>query len=140
MAFGVFGPNPISAVLNSIVAWLPKLIVAIFIVVIASAIAKVVKDLITAAIGSLTYGRFLAAIASFVIIAIGVGGGLVRPMQGRWERMLTAAENETNTQIAAYQAGRTDAMRAPAQAPPQQVPPAGYSPPEPGTEPGTTPG
>jgi hypothetical protein len=45
------------------------------------------------------------------IVAIGVGGGLVRPMQDRWERMLTAAERETTTQYAAYQQGRTDAMR-----------------------------
>src|ERR1044071_9694303 len=29
MAFGVFGPNPISAMLNAIVAWLPRAIVAI---------------------------------------------------------------------------------------------------------------
>ena len=45
--------------------------------------------------------------------SIGVGGGLIRPMQERWERMLSAAERETNTQLAAYQQGRTDAMRAP---------------------------
>ena len=77
-AFGVFGPNPISTVLNSIVAWLPKLIVAIIIVVIASAIAKVVKDLITAAIGGLTYGRFLASLASVVIIAIGIIAALTQ--------------------------------------------------------------
>jgi len=114
--------------------------------VIASAIAKVVKDLINGAIGGLSYGPFLASTASIIIIAlgaiaalnqigiaaaitqpilyavlitvgaviaIGVGGGLVRPMQDRWERMLSAAERETNTQIAAYQQGRTDAMRAP---------------------------
>jgi hypothetical protein len=49
----------------------------------------VVKDLITAAVGD-----------------------LIKPMRIRWERMLVAAERETNTQIAAYQAGRTDAMRA----------------------------
>ncbi len=47
------------------------------------------------------------------VIAIGVGGGLIKPMQERWERMLSAAERETNTQVAAYQQGRTDAMRAP---------------------------
>ena len=47
------------------------------------------------------------------VVAIGVGGGLIKPMQERWERMLSAAERETNTQIAAYQQGRTDAMRAP---------------------------
>jgi hypothetical protein len=42
------------------------------------------------------------------IIAIGVGGGLVKPMQARWERMLTAAEREA----VAYQQGRADALRA----------------------------
>jgi hypothetical protein len=35
------------------------------------------------------------------ILAIGVGGGLVKPMQARWERMLTAAEREQDTQLAA---------------------------------------
>jgi Mechanosensitive ion channel, conserved TM helix len=154
MAFGVWGPNPISTMLNAIVGWLPRLIVAIIIVVIASAIARVVKDLINGAIGGLSYGPILANIASIAIIAIGaiaalnqvgiassvtepiliavlftgaaivaigVGGGLVRPMQDRWERMLNAAERETSTQVTAYQQGRTDAMRgAPAQPQPQE--------------------
>jgi hypothetical protein len=146
MAFGVWGPNPISTMLNAVVAWLPKAIVAIIIIVIASAIAKVVKDLINGAIGGLSYGAFLASAAAIIIIAlgaiaalnqvgiastvtepvlytvlftggaiiaIGVGGGLIKPMQERWERMLSAAERETNTQIVAYQQGRTDAMHAP---------------------------
>ena len=146
MAFGVWGPNPISTMLNAVVAWLPKAIVAIIIIVIASAIAKVVKDLVNGMIGGLSYGPFLASVASVVIIAfgviaaldqvgialavtqavlwvvlltcgavvaIGVGGGLVKPMQERWERILSAAERETNTQIAAYQQGRSDAMSAP---------------------------
>ena len=47
------------------------------------------------------------------VVAIGVGGGLIRPMQDRWERMLSAAERETNAQITSYQQGRSDAMRAP---------------------------
>jgi hypothetical protein len=55
------------------------------------------------------------------VVAIGVGGGLIKPMQERWERMLNAAERETSTQLATYQAGRTDAMRAPAPPrPPEQ--------------------
>ena len=145
-AFGVWGPNPISTMLNAVVAWLPKAIVAIIIIVIASAIARVVKDLINGAIGGLSYGPFLASAASVIIIAlgaiaalnqvgiaaaitqpilyavlvtggaviaIGVGGGLIKPMQERWERMLSAAERETNTQVAAYQQGRADAMRTP---------------------------
>ncbi|HEX6527759.1 MAG TPA: hypothetical protein VF070_48235 [Streptosporangiaceae bacterium] len=147
LAFGVFGNNPISTMLIAVVGWLPKAIVAIILIVIGSAIAKVVKDLITGAIGGLSYGRFVANVASIVIIAmfviaavnqvgiaatvtepilitflattgailaIGVGGGLVRPMQSRWERMLTTAEQETGRQVSAYQAGRQHAMRAPA--------------------------
>ena len=142
MAFGVFGPNPISVLLTAVVAWLPKAIVAIAIIIIASAIAKVVKDLINSAIGGLSYGPFLASAASVVIIvlgviaalnqadiattvtepvliaglatvaaiaAIGIGGGLVRPMQSRWERILNSAERETTLQVAAYQRGRQDA-------------------------------
>jgi hypothetical protein len=167
MAFGVFGTNPISTMLNAIVAWLPKAIVGIVIIVIASAIAKVVKDLVMGAIGGLSYGPFVANVASVIIIAlgaiaalnqvgiaqaittpildtvlitcgaviaIGVGGGLVKPMQSRWERMLSAAERETNTQLSAYQQGRSDAMRAPApERTRQQAAPAGaqgYGPPQ----------
>jgi hypothetical protein len=147
LAFGVFGTNPVSTMLNAVVGWLPKAIVAIVLVVIGSAIAKVVKDLITATIGGLSYGRFVANLASIAIIAlfaiaalsqigiaaavtqpilitvlatigailaIGIGGGLVRPMQSRWERMLTAAEDETSRHVAAYQQGRSAAMAAPA--------------------------
>jgi hypothetical protein len=72
MAFGVFGPNPISRLLNGVVAWLPKAVVAIILVVIASAIAKVVKDLIESALGGLSYGRFVAMAASVLILAIGI--------------------------------------------------------------------
>jgi uncharacterized membrane protein YgcG len=72
MAFGVFGPNPISRLLNGVVAWLPKAVVAIILVVIASAIAKVVKDLIDSALGGLSYGRFVAMAASVLILAVGI--------------------------------------------------------------------
>ena len=71
MAFGVWGANPISTMLDAVVGWLPKAIVAIIIIVIASAIAKVVKDLINGAIGGLSYGPFLASVASVIIIALG---------------------------------------------------------------------
>jgi hypothetical protein len=149
LAFGVFGTNPVSTMLNAIVGWLPKAVVAIILVVVGSAIAKVVKDLITSAIGGLSYGRFVANVASIAIIAvfsiaalsqigiagavtqpilitilatlgailaIGVGGGLVRPMQSRWERVLNAAEQETSRQMTAYQQGCEHAMQAPAAA------------------------
>jgi hypothetical protein len=147
LAFGVFGTNPVSTMLDAIVGWLPKAVVAIVLIVVASAIAKVVKDLISAALGGLSYGRFTATAASAAIIAlgviaaldqvgvaaavtqpvliavlatvgailaIGVGGGLVRPMQDRWERILNSAERETSAHLAAYQSGREHAMNAPA--------------------------
>jgi hypothetical protein len=72
LAFGAFGPNPISELLASIVSFLPALAVAIIIVVIAAAIAAAVKDLITGAMGGLSYGKVLANIASVFIIGLGV--------------------------------------------------------------------
>jgi len=45
MAFGVFGPNPVSDLLRDVIAYIPKVIVAIIIVVIASAIAGYLADL-----------------------------------------------------------------------------------------------
>lgn len=127
LAFGIWGPNPISALITGVVAWLPQAFVAIIIIVVASAIARGVKDLITGALGGLSYGRLLANIASVFIlglgiiaalnqigvattvttpilitvlaiiggvIIIGVGGGLVKPMQTRWENWLNAAAQE----------------------------------------------
>ena len=48
LAFGVFGPNPISELLTRIIAFIPALIVAIIIIVVAAAIAAAVKTLIRA--------------------------------------------------------------------------------------------
>lgn len=128
LAFGVFGPNPVSDLIAGLVAWLPKAVVAIIIIVIAAAIARVVRDLIHGAIGGLSYGPFLAKVTGWFIVGlgviaalnqievaaavttpilvallatlagviiVGVGGGLVRPMQQRWEGWITHAEQET---------------------------------------------
>jgi hypothetical protein len=161
LAFGVFGPNPISALLTAIVAFLPRIAVAIIIVVVASAIASAVKDLIMGAMGGLSYGRVLANIASVFIIAlgviaglsqmgiavavtlpvlitvlatvggiliVGVGGGLIRPMQQRWETWLNRAEQEVpqaRAHAQAYERGREDAARPGATARDTVVDPAG---------------
>jgi hypothetical protein len=145
VAFNVFGPNPISNLLRAIVAWLPRLAVAIIILVIASAIAHAVREIVGAALGAVAYGRLVANLAAaFIIVlgiiaalnqigiattvtepvliaglatigailAIGVGGGLVKPMQHRWERILSAGERDMETvRSRAYQRGREDAMR-----------------------------
>src|SRR4029079_3213013 len=130
LAFGVFGPNPVSDLIHSVVAWLPKLFIAVVIVVVATAIAGAVKDLIGRTLHGLSYGRFVATVAQIAIIAlgivaaliqtgigvlvtmplligavatiagiliVGVGGGLIKPMQNRWERMLDRAESEAST-------------------------------------------
>lgn len=147
LALGIFGPNPVSDMINDVVAWLPKLFIAIVIVVVAAAIAGAVKDLITRALHGLSYGRLLAVAAQIAIIAlgliaalnqigvaaavttpvliaalatvagilvVGVGGGMIRPMQDRWERMLTRAEAETTSaaeQVRTNRAAADDRMR-----------------------------
>lgn len=127
LAFGVFGPNPISALITGVIAFLPKLIVAIIIIVVTAAIAAAVKTLIEGTLGGLSYGKVLAGIAAAFILFLGViaalnqieiattvttpiliavlaivagvvivgaGGGLIKPMQTRWESYLTKAEAE----------------------------------------------
>jgi len=126
LAFGVFGPNPISDLLTRIITFIPALVVAIIIVVVDAAIAAAVKTLIQGALGGLSYGKTLANIASIFILFLGViaalnhgvattvttpvlitilatvggilvvgaGGGLIKPMQARWEQYLTKAEQE----------------------------------------------
>jgi len=129
LAFGIWGPNPISDLIEAVVAWLPRAFVAIIIVVVATAIAGAVRDLVQGALGGLSYGRLLASIASIFIIGlgviaalnqigiattvttpvliaalatvagiliVGVGGGLVRPMQRRWETWLERAAVESS--------------------------------------------
>ena len=70
MAFGVFGPNPISELIQSVIAYLPKLFVAILIVVVGAAIAAAVKEIVEAALGGLSYGRALAFGASTAILVV----------------------------------------------------------------------
>lgn len=76
VAFGVFGPNPISTYLGAVIGYLPKLFVAILILVIASAIAAAVKGLIENTLGGLSYGKVLANAASALILVIGVTAAL----------------------------------------------------------------
>lgn len=173
IGLGAFGPNPVSDLVNSIVLWLPKALVGIVIVVVAGAIAKAVRDLVSNALSGLSYGKLLGTIASVFIWGLGViaalnqigvattvtmpvlitvlatiagiaivgmGGGLVRPMQQRWESWLGRAENElpaAKARSGAYQRGREDVTRR--SEPPteelQQQPAASAVPP---TSPGVT--
>jgi hypothetical protein len=72
LAFGVFGPNPVSALITDIIAFLPKLFIALLIVIVGSAIAGAVADLIRGATGGLTSGRIMATLAQVFIIGLAV--------------------------------------------------------------------
>jgi hypothetical protein len=158
LAFGVWGPNPVSDLIASIVAWLPRAAVAIVIVVVAAAIAGGARDLIFGALGGLAYGRLLANLAAAFIVGlgivaaldqigiatavttpvliavlatiagilvVGVGGGLVRPMQQRWEGWLSRVEAEapevSERLRAAAEARRAAAAQQPAEPPESTV-------------------
>lgn len=71
-AFGVFGPNPISALLNTIVAYLPRVAVALLIIVIAAAIAGAARNLVNTALSGTSYGRVLGTVTYAGILAIGI--------------------------------------------------------------------
>lgn len=72
LAFGIFGANPVSDLITGVIAFLPKLLAAIVIVVVASAIAAAVKDIVGNALGGVSYGRTLATAASVSILVLGV--------------------------------------------------------------------
>ena len=128
LAFGVFGPNPVSELLTDVIAWLPQAFVAIVIIVVAAAIASAVKDFVGNTLGGLSYGRFLANVASIFVLAlgiiaaldqvgiatavtapiliavlatvagvviVGVGGGLVQPMQRVWTNWIESIGQES---------------------------------------------
>lgn len=76
LAFGVFGPNPVNDLLTEVVAYLPKVVVAIVIIVLASAIAAGVKDVVSNALGGLSYGRALGTGAGASILTVGVFAAL----------------------------------------------------------------
>jgi hypothetical protein len=76
LAFGVFGPNPISDLIQGMVAFLPNIFVAVVILVIASALAKVVTDLLGATLGPVTGGQWIARGAGLAILVIGIFAAL----------------------------------------------------------------
>jgi len=151
MAFGVWGPNPVSALISDVVAWLPRAAVAVVIVAVAAALAQGARRAVAILLGGTTYARPLAAVAWFLVLGMGIvaalnqigvatsvttpllitvlatvagilivgaGGGLIRPMQHRWERILSGVEAQartvsTSAQAAAYLAGHADATAGP---------------------------
>jgi Conserved TM helix len=128
LAFGVFGTaNAVSALLNDIIGYLPRIVVAILLVVIAGAIARAAREVVVAALGGRQFAALIGAVVYWFllgigivaalgqlgvatsvtlpllitvlatiggILVVGVGGGLIRPMQQRWQRWLGDVEDQ----------------------------------------------
>ncbi len=126
-AIGTLGIQALQAPLAAFIALIPKIIVAVVLVVLGGVVAGAVKKLIQGSLGGLSYGRYLAdgigilVLLGFVkaaldevgiatqvtgpvliallatvagILIVGVGGALIKPMQGRLEDALTRASSE----------------------------------------------
>lgn len=76
LAFGVFGNNPVSDLIDGLVSYLPNVFVAILIIVIAAYVAAAVRDITRSALGSLSYGDGLATLAYFAILLVGIFAAL----------------------------------------------------------------
>lgn len=72
LAFGVFGPNPISALITSVIAYIPRIAVALALIVVATTLAGYARDLIANTLTNLHYGNLLATAAKATIITLGV--------------------------------------------------------------------
>ena len=127
MAFGVLGIDALTEPLAAFITLIPKIIVALVLVVIGAVVAGAAKTFIQNALGGLSYGNLLGTAAAVLImfgfvksaldqvgiattvttpllytvfaavagvIIVGVGGGLIKPMQHRWENVLDKADQE----------------------------------------------
>jgi len=127
-AVGALGIQALQEPMAAFIALIPRIIVAIVLVVLGAVIAGAVKGFVQNALGGLSYGKVLANAASILIllgfvkaaldqvgiattvtgpllyailgtvagvIIVGAGGGLIQPMQRRWEDMLNKAEDES---------------------------------------------
>lgn len=136
MAFGTLGIAALNAPFAALLTLLPKILVALIIVVIGAAVATAAKKFIGNILGGLSYGSGVATAVSVLILVlfvkaaldevgiatnvtsavlytalaiiagvtiVGVGGGLIRPMQVRWEDALSKASQEKDNMKAQVQ-------------------------------------
>lgn len=127
MAFATLGIAALDKPFAQLLALLPKILVALVIVVIGAAVASAAKKFIGNILGGLSYGNGVATAVSAIVLVlfakaaldevgiattvtnavlftflamiagvtiVGVGGGLIKPMQTRWEDTLNKASQE----------------------------------------------
>jgi hypothetical protein len=76
LAFGAFGPNAVSDLLHGLIAYLPRIFVAVVILVIAAALAKVATELLTATLGAVSGGEWIARVAGAAVLIFGIFAAL----------------------------------------------------------------
>lgn len=76
LAFSVFGPNPISDLISGAIAYLPNLVVAIVIIVVAAFLADLVRNITASALSRVSYGNSVATGAYIAILGLGVFAAL----------------------------------------------------------------
>ncbi len=96
LAFGVFGPNPVSDLLRGLIAYLPNIFVAILILVLAAAVARAVTDLLSNLLSAMQGGQLLARGAGIAILVFAAFAALdqlqiaPRIVTGLWYALLAA--------------------------------------------------
>lgn len=76
LAFGIWGPNPISDLLEGMIGYLPHVIVAVVILVIAAVLAKVITDVLEPTLGAVRGGSVIAKGAGIAVLVVGVFAAL----------------------------------------------------------------
>jgi hypothetical protein len=76
IAFGLFGPNPVSDLLRGLISYLPNVLVAILIIVISAAIAKAVTDLLSSLLSRVSGGQVMAKGAGVAVLVFGAFAAL----------------------------------------------------------------
>ena len=76
LAFGIWGPNPISDLLTGLIAYIPRVVAAVVILVIAAAVAKVLTDVLRPLLGAVEGGDWIARAAGVAVLVIGVFAAL----------------------------------------------------------------
>ncbi len=72
LSLSAFGENDISEALDGLIAFIPKLIVAIVIIIVTGLVANAVGNMIRPALGDLSYGSLLGKVATVAIWTIGI--------------------------------------------------------------------
>lgn len=158
-AIDTLGIQALREPMAAFIALIPRILVAIVLVVIGALLASMAKRFLSNTLGGLSYGSLLANAAAVLIlfgfvksaldqvgiatvvttallytvfaavagvVIVGVGGGLIQPMQSRWENLLAKADDEKDKIKASTRASTSDAFPADPATPATPAPTAAF--------------